>query len=73
MKFTDKDAQEYEISLRAGFGHIKNQTQLKAILDKSFAAKSEPIRDFYNKNSYMRAMRDFGMVSQSKLLRKESK
>jgi hypothetical protein len=73
MLFQDRDENqtEYNISLRSCYGHIKNQIQLKKILDNSINAKPENIRIAYQKKSYMTIMRDFGILCTSKRIIKK--
>ena len=78
MKFNDRDNKSFEITLRASFGYIKNQNQLKSILDNniglaginrlhptwSIDLKNKMVA-CWAKKSYMSIMRDFGMLTKS--------
>jgi len=68
--FTDKNGSTYNIYLRGTYTKsIRTAAQLKTVLDRSIAAKTEKLANAYKSKNYMDVMRDFGMISQAKLLK----
>jgi len=83
MNFTDRYTDNsYKINLRAAYGYIKNQNQLKAVIDKSTSidglTRLHPtytkvmivnLWSKYCSMPYMDIMRQFGMISKGILIK----